>query len=72
MNIFLTLRLTGIDEYFPHSCLVDWMCRPYKVFCMHAFLCPLFLVEYIGRCLLLPFVLNVIALGFMAVCLFLV
>ena len=54
---------------FVHSldCLVDCMCRPYKVYCMHPFLRPLFLDECTRRCLFLLFVLTVIAIIFMAI-----
>ena len=68
LDLFLAVFL------FYHSldCLVDWTCHPYKVYCMHPFLRPLFLDECTGRCLFLPVVLNVIAIGFMTICLFLV
>ena len=43
---------------------MDWTHCPYKMYYMHAFLCPLFLDECIGGCLFIPFVLNVICLRF--------
>ena len=54
INIFLVLRLVlGVllSYIFSYSldCLANWTCRPYKMYCMHAFLCPLFLGECIGR-----------------------
>ena len=64
LDLFLEFWLAIFLFIHSWDCPVDWTHCPYKMYYMHAFLCPLFLDECIGRCLFIPFVLNVICLRF--------